>query len=387
MKDKSKRDAVIVAAVRTPIGKRGKTLSHTRPDEMVAQVLQEVVRRGGIDPAEIDDVIMGCCTPIGEQGVNVGRLAVLIAGFPVEVPAVTINRMCASSDQAVHFAAQAIRAGDADVVIAAGVESMSRVPMGSDSGKFSKRLLQRYRIIPQGLSAELMAEKWQLSRQELDAYALCSHQRAVQAQREGRFTREIMPLEVTLADGSRQCFAQDEGPRPDTSLEQLAALPPAFQEGGKVTAGNASQMSDGAAAVLLMAREKAERLGLTPRARVLAGVSVGSDPTLQLAGPIAATHKVLQKAALRLEDLDVIEVNEAFASVVLAWARELKPDMSKVNPNGGAIALGHPLGATGARLMTTLLHELERRGGRYGLQTMCIGHGLANATIIEREGC
>lgn len=383
--EKSKRDAVLVAAVRTPIGRRGKTLSTTRPDELVAQILREVVRRAGIDPKDVDDVIMGCCTPIGEQGVNVSRLSVLIAGFPAEVPAVTINRMCASSDQAAHFAAQAIRAGDMDSVIAAGVESMSRVPMGSDSGKFSKRLLRQYRIIPQGLSAELMAEKWQLSRQALDEYALESHRRALQAQHEGRFAREIMPVEVEASDGLRLRFDTDEGPRHETSLEQLAALPPAFQAGGKVTAGNASQMSDGAAAVLIMSRDKAESLGLRPRARIIGRVAVGSDPTLQLAGPITATHKVLYKTGLCLPDLDVIEVNEAFASVVLAWARELKPDMTKVNPNGGAIALGHPLGATGARLMTTLLHELERCGGRYGLQTMCIGHGLANATMIERE--
>jgi acetyl-CoA acetyltransferase family protein len=383
--EKSKRDAVIVAAVRTPIGKRGKTLSQTRPDELVAQVLCEVVRRAGVEPKDVDDVIMGCCTPIGEQGVNVGRLAALIAGFPVEVPAVTINRMCASSDQAIHFASQAIQANDMEVVIAAGIESMSRVPMGSDSTTFSKRLRQQYRIIPQGLSAELMAEKWQLSRQELDEYAMESHRRALRAQDEGRFRREILPVEVEQPDGLRVLFDKDEGPRRSTSLEQLAALPPAFQEGGKITAGNSSQMSDGAAAVLIMAREKAACLGLRPRARIIGRVSVGSDPTLQLAGPIAATRKVLDKTGLRLQDLDIIEVNEAFAPVVLAWASVFKPDMARVNPNGGAIALGHPLGATGARLLTTLLHELEQCGGRYGLQTMCIGHGLANATVIERE--
>jgi acetyl-CoA acyltransferase len=381
----SKRDAVIVAAVRTPIGKRGKTLSQTRPDELTARILQEVVCRAGLDPKDIEDVIMGCCTQIGEQGVNVGRLSSLIAGFPVEVPAVSINRMCASSDQAMHFASQAILAGDTDVIIAAGVESMSRVPMGSDSGRFSKRLREKYRIIPQGLSAELMAEHWQLSRRELDEYALESHRRALQAQQAGRFEDEIMPVDVQNDDGSHILFQHDEGPRPDTSLERLAALPPSFQEGGSITAGNSSQMSDGAAALMIMSRVKAEALGLRPRARIIGRVSVGSDPTLQLAGPIAATQKVLHKTGLRVRDLDVIEVNEAFASVVLAWARELQPDMRRVNPNGGAIAIGHPLGATGARLMTTMLHELERRDGRYGLQTMCIGHGLANATLIERE--
>ncbi len=381
----AKRDAVIVAAVRTPIGKRGKMLSQIRPDELVAQVLQEAVRRAGLDPQDVDDIIMGCATPIGEQGVNVGRLAALIAGFPADVPAVTINRMCASSDQAAHFASQAILAGDADIVIAAGVESMSRVPMGSDSGYFSKRLRQSYRIIPQGLSAELMAEHWQLSREDLDTYAHESHRRAIRAQHEGRFAREIMPIEIDTADRAQRHAVQDEGPRSDTSLQQLAALPPSFQEGGNITAGNSSQMSDGAAAVVTMSREKAAALGLRPRARIIGRASVGSDPTLQLAGPIAATRKVLHKTGLRLQDMDVIEVNEAFASVVLAWVREFQPDMTRVNPNGGSIAIGHPLGATGARLLTTMLHELERRDGQYGLQTMCIGHGLANATIIERE--
>ncbi|MEW6187200.1 MAG: thiolase family protein [Thermodesulfobacteriota bacterium] len=384
--EKSNRDAVIVTAIRTPIGRRGKSLSRMRPDDLAAEVLNEIIRRSGINPADVDDIIMGCGTPTGEQGVNIGRLSTLIADFPVEVPAVTINRMCASSDQAAHYATQAIQAGDVEVVIAAGIESMSRVPMGADSApKFSRKLAKKYWVIPQGESAELMAEKWELSREELDAYALESHRRAVKAQEEGRFDQEIMPLELADLEGTPLFFTQDEGPRRDTSMEKLAALPPAFKEGGKITAGNSSQMSDGAAAILFMTREKAKKFGLKPRARIIGRVSVGSDPTLQLSGPIQATKKVLQKTGLTLKDLDVIEVNEAFASVVLAWAREFKPDMEKVNPNGGAIALGHPLGATGARIMTTLLHELERRDGRYGLQTMCIGHGLANATIIERE--
>jgi acetyl-CoA acetyltransferase family protein len=379
------RDAVIVEAVRTPIGRRGKTLSQVRADDLAAAILQEVVRRAGIQPRMVEDVIMGCSTPIDEQGANVGRFAVLISGFPAEVPAVTINRMCASSDQAAHYGSQAIEVGDVDIVIAAGIESMSRVPMASDSGRLSPKVLERYRIIPQGNSAELMAQRWDLKRMELDEYSLESHDRALTAQREGRFDAEIMSVEVPLPDGGTQLFEEDEGPREETSMEFMAQLKPAFQENGRITAGNSSQMSDGAAAVLLMSREKADELGLRPRARIVGRVSVGSDPTLQLAGPITATRRVLERTGLKLEDIDVMEVNEAFASVVLAWARELQPDMSRVNPNGGAIALGHPLGATGARLMTTMLHELERRQGRYGLQTMCIGHGLANATVIERE--
>jgi len=383
--ERSRHDAVIVEAVRTPIGKRGKTLSQVRADDLAAKILQEVVRRAGIDPGLVEDVIMGCSTPIDEQGANVGRFAVLISGFPVEVPAVTINRMCASSDQAAHYGSQAIEVGDVDVVIAAGIESMSRVPMASDSGRLSPRVLERYRIIPQGNSAELMAQRWDLKRTELDEYSLQSHERALTAQAEGRFDAEIFPIEIPLPDGGTELFEKDEGPRADTSMEFMAGLRPAFQQDGRITAGNSSQMSDGAAAVLLMSREKAEKLGLRPRARIVGRVSVGSDPTLQLAGPIAATRRICQRTGLELKDMDVIEVNEAFASVVLAWAREHQPDMSRVNPNGGAIALGHPLGATGARLMTTMLHELERRQGRYGLQTMCIGHGLANATVIERE--
>ena len=380
------REAVIVEAVRTPIGRRKGTLSHIRPDDLAAMVLSEVVRRAGIEPGAVDDVVMGCVTQIGEQGYNIGRQAVLIAGFPVGVPAVSINRMCGSSQQAIHFACQEILSGDMDVVIAAGVESMSRVAMGSDGGDFSPKVTARYEMVHQGISAELVAEKWGLSRAELDEFALESHRRAVAATREGRFGREIMPVEATLPDGSRVTLDRDEGPRPDTSLEKMASLVPAFKSGGVITPGNSSQISDGAAAVLLMSREKAEQLGLRPRARVIARAVVGSDPTIMLTGPIPATRQVLERAALRLEEMDAIEINEAFASVVLAWAKEFEPDLRKVNPNGGAVALGHPLGASGARLMTTLLHELERMGGRYGLQTMCIGHGMATATVIERIG-
>ncbi|HHY60059.1 MAG TPA: thiolase family protein [Clostridia bacterium] len=380
------REAVIVEAVRTPIGRRNGALSGIRPEDLAALVLKEVVRRAGIEPHLVEDVIMGCVTQAGEQGFCLGRVAALIADFPVQVPGVAIDRQCGSSQQAIHFAAQAILSGDMDVVIAAGVEHMTRVPMGSNfqGANYSEALTSRYEIIHQGLSAERIAQKWGFSRRQLEEFALESHRRAIRAQDEGRFDREIMPIEVTLPDGTRTLFKQDEGPRRDTSLEKLGSLKPAFMEGGVITAGVSSQISDGAAAVLLMSRERAEKLGVKPRARIIGRVVVGSDPTLMLTGPIPATEKVLQRTGLRLEDIDIFEVNEAFAPVVLAWLAETGADPAKVNPNGGAIALGHPLGASGARLMTTMLHELERTGGRYGLQTMCEGYGMANATIIER---
>lgn len=380
------REAVIVEAVRTPIGRRKGMLSGIRPEELAAMVLKEVVRRAGIEPHLVEDVIMGCVTQTGEQGFCIGRVAALIADFPIHVPGMAIDRQCGSSQQAIHFGAQAIISGDMDVVIAAGVEHMTRVPMGSNfqGTPYSEALTSRYEIINQGLSAERIAQKWGFSRRQLEEFALESHRRAVQAQQEGRFDREIMPIEVTLPDGSTTLFQQDEGPRPDTSLEKLASLKPAFMEGGVITAGVSSQISDGAAAVLLMSKEMALELGLKPRARVIGRAVVGSDPTLMLTGPIPATEKVLAKTGLTMEDIDVFEVNEAFAPVVLAWMADLGADPVKVNPNGGAIALGHPLGASGARLMTTMLHELERTGGRYGLQTMCEGYGMANATIIER---
>jgi acetyl-CoA acyltransferase len=353
---------------------------------MAAEVLKELVRRAGIGPELVEDVIMGCVSQVGEQAADIGRVAALIAGFPIEVPGTTIDRQCGSSQQAVHFAAQAIISGDMDVVIAAGVESMSRVPMFSNmqGASFSPRLTERYEIINQGLSAERIAEKWGFSRQQLDEYSLSSHEKAIQAQDKGYFEREIMPMEVTLPDGSRTVVKDDEGPRRGTSLEKLAGLKPSFKEDGIIHAGNSSQISDGAAAVLLMSGEKAEELGIKPRFRVVARSVVGSDPTLMLTGPIPATQLVLKKAGLTLDDIDVFEVNEAFAPVPLAWLEETGADPKKLNPNGGAIALGHPLGASGARLMNTLLYELERSGGRYGLQTMCEGHGMANATIIER---
>jgi acetyl-CoA acyltransferase len=380
------REAVIVEAVRTPVGRRKGMLSNIRAEDLAALVLKEVVKRAGIEAHLVEDVIMGCVSQVGEQGFCVGRVAALIADYPIHVPGVTIDRQCGSSQQAIHFAAQAIISGDMDVVVAAGIEHMTRVPMGSNfkDTTFSEALTSRYEIINQGLSAERIAEKWGFSRSQLEEFALESHRRAIQAQQEGRFRREIMPIEVTLPDGSTTVFDQDEGPRPDTSLEKLAGLKPAFKEDGVITAGVSSQISDGAAAVLLMSGEMAKQLGVKPRFRVIGRSVVGSDPTLMLTGPIPATEKVLAKTGLKMEDIDVFEVNEAFAPVVLAWMKDLGADPAKVNPNGGAIALGHPLGASGARLMTTMMHELERTGGRYGLQTMCEGHGMANATIIER---
>ncbi|MGO0061311.1 thiolase family protein [Brevibacillus fluminis] len=382
------REAVIVEAVRTPVGKRNGALSGIRADDLAATVLREIVQRAGISAAIIEDVIMGCVTQIGEQSVDIGRVAALIAGYPIHVPGTTIDRQCGSSQQAVHFAAQAIASGDMDVVVAAGIESMSRVPMLSSrqDAAYSEQLTSRYEMIHQGLSAERIAQKWGLSRQQMEEFALQSHQKAAAAQQQGRFEREIMPLSVTLADGTSKTVAADEGPRADTSLEKLATLKPSFSENGSIHAGVASQISDGAAAVLLMSREKAEELGLKPRFRVITRVVVGSDPTLMLTGPIPATEKALKKAGLGIGDIDVFEVNEAFACVPMAWLKETGADPAKLNPNGGAIALGHPLGASGARLMTTMMHELERTGGRYGLQTMCEGHGMANATIIERLG-
>ncbi|WP_078428403.1 thiolase family protein [Alkalihalobacterium alkalinitrilicum] len=380
------KEAVVVEVVRSPVGRRNGALSNYRPDDLAAEVLKEVVKRANISPKIIEDVIMGCVSQVGEQAADIGRVAALIAGFPIEVPGTTIDRQCGSSQQAVHFAAQAIMSGDMDVVIAAGVESMSRVPMFSNlqGAELSERLTSKYEMINQGFSAERIAEKWGISKQELDEFALQSHHKAIAAQDEGRFEREIMPLEVTLPDGTKATITADEGPRRETNLEKLASLKPSFVENGTVTPGNASQISDGAAAILLMSREKAEELGLKPRFRIVARSVIGSDPTLMLTGPIPATEKVLKKAGLSIDDIDIFEVNEAFASVPLVWLKETGADPNKLNPNGGAIALGHPLGGSGARLMTTMMYELERTGGRYGLQTMCEGHGMANATIIER---
>ncbi len=384
-------EAVIVDAIRTPGGKRGGMLKDWHPVDLAAEVLKEVVKRNNLDPAAIDDVIFGCVSQTGEQSVNVARNAVLAAGFPESVPGTTIDRQCGSSQQAVHFAAQGVLAGVYDIVIAGGVESMTRVPMGitmqqGPGTAFGPAMLERYDhgIVPQGISAELIADKWGITRDEVDQIATDSHARALRATEEGRFDNEIMPIEVKNEDGTVEIMRRDEGIRPGTTPEILAGLKPAFREDGIVTAGNSSQITDGAAAVLIMSREKADELGLRPRARFEAFALAGVDPVTMLTGPIPATHKVLEKAGMAIDDIDRFEVNEAFASVIGAWLRETGADWEKTNVNGGAIALGHPLGASGAKLMTTLLNELERTGGRYGLQTMCEGGGMANATIIER---
>jgi len=387
-------NAVIIDAVRTPLGKRNGRLKDWHPVDLAAEVLNALVQRTGIDPGIVDDVVMGCVMQVGEQGVNVARNAVLAAGWPEIVPGTTIDRQCGSSQQAAHFAAQGVIAGAYDVVVASGVEVMTRVPMGSSmaDGKyglpFGPKVGARYApvggLVPQGISAELIADKWGLSRDEMDRFGLRSQLLAAQATAEGRFEREIVPV----LDSEGKLMATDEGIR-DSSLEKLSSLKPSFrpeEDGGRVTAGNSSQITDGASAVLIMSEEKAAALGLTPRARFVGFSLAGDDPRFMLTAPIPATQKVLARTGLSIGDMDAVEINEAFASVVLAWEKELHPDMSKVNPNGGAIALGHPLGASGTRLMATLLNELERTGGRYGLQTMCEGGGMANATIIERLG-
>ncbi|HSO28175.1 MAG TPA: thiolase family protein [Anaerolineales bacterium] len=374
-------EVYIVSAVRTPVGlgKPQGALAPILPVDLTAQILREVVRRAGVDPSRIEDVIWGVVTPIGDQGANLARLGVLQAGFPAHVPGVSLNRMCGSSQQAVHFAAQAILAGDMDLVIAGGTEMMSHQPIGADWPKSWPEDFP-YPLVHQGVSAELMAEKWDLSREALDDYSYESHLRAMRAIENGLLTEQILPIK--LPDGS--LATTDEGVRMPPDRAKMAQLPPVFKKDGIVTAGNASQISDGAAALLLASPQAVGRFNLMPRARILARKVVGSDPVLMLSGPIPATQAVLKAAGLTLPEIDVVEINEAFASVVLAWARDLDADLRCVNPNGGAIAHGHPLGATGAILMTKLLYELERTGGRYGLQTMCIGHGMATATIIER---
>ncbi|WP_404336298.1 thiolase family protein [Planococcus rifietoensis] len=380
------KEVVIVEGVRSPVGRRKGQFREMRPDELAAVVIEELVKRAGVDKGMVEDVILGCVSQSGEQGGNIARTAALIAGFPDFVPGVTIDRQCGSSQQAVHFGAQAILSGDMDIVIAGGVESMTRVPMFSNmqGAKPSKKLTDQYEIINQGLSAEHIAEKWGFSRQQLDAYAVKSHERAQNAIDKGLYDKEIVSIDVLDEQGDFQKVTTDEGPRPGTTEEVLAGLKPAFDEQGVITAGNASQMSDGASAVLLMSKEKAQKLGLKPKARILARTVVGSDPTLMLTGPIAATKKVLEKAGLSIEDMDRYEVNEAFAPVPLAWLSDIGGDPDKLNVNGGAIALGHPLGATGTKLLVSLVHELERSDSRYGLLAICEGMGMANATIIER---
>lgn len=380
------REVVIVEGVRSAVARRKGQFQNIRPDELAGVVLAELVERAGVEKGEVEDVILGCVSQSGEQGGNIARTAALIAGFPDYVPGVTIDRQCGSSQQAVHFGAQAILSGDMDIVIAGGVESMTRVPMFSNmqGAKPSKKLTEQYEIINQGLSAERISAKWGFSRERLDAYAVQSHKRAQHAIDSGLYDKEIVPVETVDEDGHEQTVQKDEGPRPGTTEEVLAGLKPAFDKAGVITAGNASQMSDGASAVLLMSKEKAEALGLKPKARILARTVVGSDPTLMLTGPIAATKKVLEKAGLAIEDMDRYEVNEAFAPVPLAWLADIGGDPEKLNVNGGAIALGHPLGATGTKLLVSLMHELERSNSRYGLLAICEGMGMANATIIER---
>lgn len=381
------REAVIVEAVRTPVGKRNGVLRHWHPVELAASVLDEVVKRAGLDKGKVEDIVMGCVTPIAEQGLNIGRLAALRAGFPVHVPAVQINRMCGSGQQALHFAAQAIQAGAMDIAMAAGVESMSRVPIGSDGNEqtIPEALKQQFSFIHQGVAAERIAKKYGITREECDQYAYQSHQRAIKATKAGHFTAELMRLTGHDREGHVVNVVQDEGMRPDTSLEKLAQLKPVFVPDGLITAGNSSQMSDGAAAILLAEAKTARQLGLRVRARIIAQMVVGSDPTLMLDGVIPVTEKILHKTGLSLEQIDRIEINEAFAPVVLAWQKQVGADLAKVNVNGGAIALGHPLGATGIKLMTTLVGELERIQGRYGLMVICIGHGMATATLVERS--
>jgi acetyl-CoA acyltransferase len=383
------REVVIVEAVRTPIGRGHPEKGYykdTHPNELLGKVYSEVIKRAGIDASEVEDVVTGCVQQYGEQMFNVGRNAWLQEGLPVETPATTVDRQCGSAQQATNFAAALIASGVHDTAIGSGVEHMGHLPMGvgfkyvDELGTpWPEELMARYNLIPQGLSAEMIADQWEIPRSELDEIGVRSQQLAAQATEEGRFEREIVPFAV-----NGDTYVTDQGIRPDTDLEKLAALKPAFKEDGKITAGNSSQISDGAAAVLLMERQKAEALGLKPRARIVDQTTVGVDPVIMLTGPIPATRKLLERNKMSINDIDLFEVNEAFASVVAAWRRELEPDWDRVNVNGGAIALGHPLGSTGARLITTLLHELERADKEVGLVTMCCGGGLGTGTLIQR---
>jgi acetyl-CoA acyltransferase len=383
------REVVIVEAVRTPIGRRNGKLKDVHPVVLGSLVLKEVVKRAGIEPEQVDDVVFGCVSQVGEQSLNVGRNAWLTAGFPFTTPATTVDRQCGSSQQAIHFAANLIQSGVCDVTIAGGVESMTRVPMGSNAMQpgvpFPPELTELYDLVPQGISAELMARKYGISRKAMDEFGVRSHHLAHEATEKGYFRSQLMPVEVSLnGNGHHELFDRDEGIRANASYEATAALQPAFDPEHSITAGNSSQISDAAAAVLLMSLEKAKALGLKPRARIRAQAVVGTDPVLMLEGPIPGTAAVLKRAGLDLGSIDLFEVNEAFASVVLAWQKETGADMEKTNVNGGAIAVGHPLGASGAILMNRLLYELERRDLRYGLETMCCGGGLGTATIIDR---
>jgi acetyl-CoA acetyltransferase family protein len=383
------REVVIVEAVRTPIGRGHEEKGYYKdvhPSNLLAKTYSELFERSGIDPAETGDVIAGCAQQFGEQGVNIGRNAWLEAGLPIETPATTIDRQCGSAQQAVNFAATLIASGVHDVAVGGGVEHMGHISfadgysvMKEHGAPFSPELMERYNLIPQGLSAEMIADQWEIPRSELDELGVRSQQLAAKATEEGRFEREIVPFSV-----NGDTYASDQGIRPETSIEVLSQLKPAFKEDGKITAGNSSQVSDGAAAVLLMTRENADALGLKPRARIFDQTTVGVDPVIMLTGPIPATRKLLERNGMTMDDIDLVEINEAFASVVAAWRRELDPDMDRVNVNGGAIALGHPLGSTGARLITTLLHEMERTDKEMGLVTMCCGGGLGTGTLIQR---
>jgi acetyl-CoA acetyltransferase family protein len=388
MKDGA-REVVIVEAVRTPVGRGHPEKGYykdTHPNELLGRCYTEVIERAGIDAEVVEDVVTGCVQQYGEQMFNVGRNAWLQAGLPMETPATTVDRQCGSAQQAVNFAAALIAAGVHDAAIGSGVEHMGHVPMGVGfkwvdevGSPWPEELMSRYNLVPQGISAELIAERWEIPRSELDEIGLRSHQLAAQATEEGRFEREMVPFAV-----NGDTYVTDQGIRPDTTLEALSQLKPAFKEDGRVTAGNSSQISDGASAVLLMERTRAESLGLEPRARILDQTTVGVDPVIMLTGPIPATHKILERNGMTMGDIDLVEINEAFASVIAAWRRELDPDMDRVNVNGGSIALGHPLGSTGARLLTTLVHELERSDREIGLVTMCCGGGLGTGTLVQR---
>ena len=376
-------EAYIIDACRTPRGRRKGSLSEVHPIDLFDVALNAIAKRTGIDPKDVDDVVVGCVTETGEQGTNIARGAVLAAGWPVEVPGVTLNRFCGSGQQAVNFAAQAVKSGAQDLVVAGGIESMSRVPMGADMGPLPSSLMEKYNLIPQGLSAEMIAEQWNYSREQIDEFALASQHKAWRAIQEGRFKKGIVPVAVTH-NGERRLFDTDEHVRPQSTLDGLLALQPSFKPGGKITAGNSSGIVDGAATVLLASEKKVKELKLTPRGRIVDQVIVGSEPVIMLTGPIPATQKVLKRTGLRIGVIDLIEINEAFAPVPLCVMQEIGMDPEKVNVNGGAIALGHPLGATGAMMIGTLLDELERQNKRYGLATMCIGIGMGIATIIER---
>jgi acetyl-CoA acetyltransferase family protein len=376
-------EAYIIDACRTPRGRKKGSLSNVHPMDLLVTVFNAITQRTGVDPKDIDDAVIGCVTETGEQGTNIARGAVLAAGWPVDVPGVTLNRFCGSGQQAVNFAAQAVKAGAQDLVVAGGVENMTRVPMGADMGPLPMSLMEKYNLVPQGLSAEMVAEKWSYSREAIDRFALGSQQKAWRAIQEGRFKKSLIPLRVTL-NGEEKLFDTDEHVRPQSTLEGLMALTPSFRPDGKITAGNSSGIVDGAAAVLLASEKKVKELKLKPRARIVEQMIVGSEPVIMLTGPIPATQKVLKKAGMTIDDIDLIEINEAFAPVPMCVMQETGMDPEKVNVNGGAIALGHPLGATGAMLIGTLVDELERQNKRYGLSTMCIGIGMGIATIVER---